>query len=33
MKEAREYTLQDFQNRSLWERTVEWLAIPFRSQL
>ncbi|HZR77874.1 MAG TPA: phospholipase D-like domain-containing protein [Chthoniobacterales bacterium] len=30
--QAREYTLQDFQKRSLWERATEWLTIPFRSQ-
>lgn len=30
---AREYTLQDYRNRSLWERATEWLALPFRSQL
>ena len=30
---AREYTLQQFQQRSLWERTTEWLMLPFRSQL
>lgn len=31
--QSREYTLQEFQGRSLWERVTEWLAIPFRSQL
>lgn len=31
--QSREYTLQEFKSRSLWERTTEWLAIPFRSQL
>ncbi|MFL6589200.1 MAG: phospholipase D-like domain-containing protein [Chthoniobacterales bacterium] len=31
--QAREYTLQEFKNRSLWERTTEWLMLPFRSQL
>lgn len=30
---SKEYTLQNFQNRSLWERTTEWLMLPFRSQL
>jgi cardiolipin synthase len=30
---SKEYTLQDFRNRSLWERTTEWLALPFRSQM
>ena len=33
LAQSREYTFQEFQNRSLWERTTEWLAIPFRSQL
>ncbi len=33
LKQSREYTLQNFKDRSLWERTTEWLAIPFRSQL
>ncbi len=33
LAQSREYTLQDFKNRSLWERATEWLAIPFRSQL
>ena len=28
-----EYTLQQFKNRSLWERTTEWVMVPFRSQL
>ena len=32
-KQSREYTLQEFRNRSLWERFTEWLMIPFRSQL
>ena len=31
--QAREYTLEQFKNRSLWERTTEWLMLPFRSQL
>ena len=30
---SQEYTLKQFRNRSLWERIVEWLALPFRSQL
>lgn len=33
LREAREYTLQEFKNRSWWERTTEWLMLPFRSQL
>jgi cardiolipin synthase len=33
LQQSREYTLREFQNRSLWERTTEWLMLPFRSQL
>jgi cardiolipin synthase len=33
MRDAREYTLEEFENRSWWERTSEWLMLPFRSQL
>jgi cardiolipin synthase A/B len=33
LKQSREYTLEQFRRRPLWERTVEWLAYPFRSQL
>src|SRR5207253_6252254 len=33
LRQSREYTLEQFCRRSLWERTVEWLAYPFRSQL
>jgi cardiolipin synthase len=33
LEQSREYTLQDFKNRSSWERTTEWLMLPFRSQL
>jgi len=33
LEQSREYTLQEFQNRSWWERTTEWLMLPFRSQL
>ncbi len=33
LQQSREYTLDDFNKRSLWERTTEWLALPFRSQL
>ena len=32
-KHSLKYTLVNFQNRSLWEKTTEWLAQPFRSQL
>ncbi|MEP6809581.1 MAG: phospholipase D-like domain-containing protein [Chthoniobacterales bacterium] len=30
---SREYTLEEFNQRGVWERLTEWLAIPFRSQL
>ena len=33
LAQSREYTLQEFRNRSWWERTSEWLMLPFRSQL
>ena len=33
LEQSREYTLQEFKDRSLWERTTEWLMLPFRSQL
>jgi cardiolipin synthase A/B len=33
LTQSREYTLQDFKNRSPWERFTEWLMLPFRSQL
>ena len=33
LRNSTEYTLQQFRNRSLWERTSEWLMLPFRSQL
>ena len=33
LRDAREYTRQDFKNRSWWERSTEWLMLPFRSQL
>jgi cardiolipin synthase len=33
LSHSRAYTLEQFGHRSLWERTVEWLAYPFRSQL
>lgn len=31
--QSKEYTLREFQSRSFWERTTEWLMLPFRSQL
>lgn len=33
LAQSREYTLEEFKSRSLWERITEYLAIPFRSQL
>jgi cardiolipin synthase A/B len=33
LRHSVEYTLQQFQHRTLWERTTEWLMLPFRSQL
>lgn len=33
LAQSKPYTLEDFKKRSLWERTTEWVAIPFRSQL
>jgi cardiolipin synthase len=33
LRQAREYTLDDFKKRSAWERTTEWLMLPFRSQM
>jgi cardiolipin synthase len=31
--QSREYTLEQFRNRSWWERLTEFVALPFRSQL
>ena len=33
LKHGREYTLEDFERRGIWERFTEWLTIPLRSQL
>ncbi|MEO8045079.1 MAG: phospholipase D-like domain-containing protein [Spartobacteria bacterium] len=33
LKHSTEYTYEQFKNRSAWERTTEWLMLPFRSQL
>ena len=33
LSQSREYTLEEFRNRSWWERATEWIALPFRSQL
>jgi cardiolipin synthase len=32
-KLSKQYTLEEFKKRSLWERMTEWLSVPFRSQL
>jgi len=33
LEQSREYTIREFKNRSWWERTTEFLMLPFRSQL
>ena len=33
LQRTREYRIEDYRKRSFWERTTEWLALPFRSQL
>ena len=33
LKHSREYTLDEFNRRGIWERVTEYLTIPFRSQL
>ncbi len=33
LQQCREFTLEDFKSRSSWERFIEWLMMPFRSQL
>lgn len=33
LKKSKPYTLEQFKQRSLWERFWEWVALPFRSQL
>ena len=33
LAQSKEYTLQNFKSRSLWERTTEWIALPFGSQM
>jgi cardiolipin synthase A/B len=30
---SRRYTLEDFEKRSLWERFIEWVMLPFHSQI
>lgn len=33
LKLSRAYTLEDFKQRTLWERFTEWIVLPFHSQL
>lgn len=33
LKHAQQYTVEQFHRRSVWERTTEWLMLPFRSQM
>ncbi len=33
LKFSKPYTLEEYQQRTLWERATEWLSVPFRSQL
>jgi cardiolipin synthase A/B len=33
LAQSREYTLDQFRQRSMWERATEFIALPFRSQL
>ncbi len=33
LSKSKEYTYQQFKDRSLWERVTEWVMLPFRSQL
>jgi cardiolipin synthase A/B len=33
LQRSREYTLEDFKKRSLWERFTEWVMLPFHSQI
>jgi hypothetical protein len=33
LQQSQEYTFEEFKRRSLWERTTEWLMLPFRSQM
>ncbi len=33
LQRSRRYTLEDFEKRSLWERFVEWVMLPFHSQI
>jgi cardiolipin synthase A/B len=33
LQRSREYTLEDFKKRSLWERFTEWVMLPFHSHI
>jgi cardiolipin synthase A/B len=33
LQQAKRYTLEDFEKRSLWDRFTEWLMLPFHSQI
>ncbi len=33
LQRARQYTLEDFEKRSLWDRFTEWVVLPFHSQI
>ena len=33
LEQSRPYTLEQFNSRSLWERSIEWVMLPFHSQL
>ena len=33
LERSKQYTLEDFENRSLWDRFTEWLMLPFHSQV
>ncbi len=33
LKSSKVYRLEDFENRSVWERFTEWIVLPFHSQL
>jgi cardiolipin synthase len=33
LQRAQQYTLEDFEKRSLWDRFTEWVVLPFHSQI
>jgi hypothetical protein len=33
LAQSHEYTYAQFKNRSLWERTTEWLMLPLRPEM